>query len=131
MAIELLTGLHPTHARAVVDENTVDEIPEILRRFHDTPGNDAVAREKRASTWPAKPATSPVWADDGIFYHLSAVATGCTRLQPKRRTLIRGPALQLLEGLLAHADGLDCWHSTCSGECYQEPSGSAIGEMLR
>ena len=84
MMIELLTGLHPMVVRQLVDESLFEELPGVIKQYHD--GRAPLPREAEKlkdlptalrCVWPAIPLTS-----------LSHIAARLTRLQPKMRARI-------------------------------------------
>ena len=85
MSIELLTGLHPTVAREIVDDTLFEELPALIERYHDGEAEPPAA--SAAAVQGAQLSTKCRWPPAPLR-ELSAMAAKCVRLQVTHRTTI-------------------------------------------
>ena len=104
MAIELITGLHPTAARELVEDSTAEELPLLIRRYHD--GDTALHREladaakARGAGRGQLPAARCEWPRPALEA-LTAIAVRTVHLLPAKHRATLREALPGLEALLA------------------------------
>ena len=106
VTIELITGLHPVAARELIEEYEPDELPDLIKRFHD--GDTRLEKEiaKAASArggsrgWQQqyKPRARCVWPPAALDI-VTSIAVRTSYLRPKRRAEVRD-ILPELEELL-------------------------------
>ena len=105
MAIELMTGLHPTAARELVEDSTSEELASIIGRYHD---GDKVVHQQMAEAAAARgagkgqrPSVRCRWPAEALEA-LTAITVRTVHLLPaKHRATLQEvlPELELLPRL--------------------------------
>ena len=114
MVIELLTGLHAVTARELADDCTPDELPELIRRYHDADGDTVqrtvvrnlkdmrreVQREAQKPSHKTRPKCK--WPRP-VLDELSAIAAQLVRSQARRRAFVSDIVPDLEDLMQTHA----------------------------